>query len=621
MYKYPYGNMQQLNLDWFLAEWENFKQEADETLGGIDGALQAEIDRVEAAMTDLYAARDAAIAARQGAAESAASSAQSAANSAASAQTSIAQASQAAQAAASAAQRAAAALTSEQNANNSAGDAEAWAVGTRFTVPVPPSTAQYQNNSKWWAEKAKEWYDAAEALLESLPEDVTELLEMYETLTPLAEEETLTGDIVTFESDFEGAPIKQIAVDIEPLQAGSGDPSPENIRPISGWTGAKIERTGKNLFVNTFNGWTRTTDYWTYPIHLPAGDYHLSASLKAGANIVTGCTVGFAFGGDRYSNFIRFTACVDLDGSTRNPYTLSIVDTDSPVLAFYGTEQLFMSIMQNYEIQLEVGNEITEYSTYTGNQISVTFPDEAGTVYGAKITLNPDGTGEMVVDKISVIPVNLPVSINFAVGTYTCWERFTLPQKCPNALSSQTHNTISNMKIEGPSYYGSNRTNDQGSANVGYALTTDGQALAIYDADLTLTDSTFTEKYRDMQVVYPLESPITYHLSTEQISGILTTLKGINNVWADAGNVTITVGSYVETITAQQAAKTPKAIVCANEEPGTTASKNYAVNDFLIWNNQLYKVTATIAEGATLTTGANITATTITAEITALLNA
>lgn len=180
MYKYPYGNMQQLNLDWFLAEWENFKQEADEALGGIDGALQAEIERVEAAMTDLYAARDAAIAARQGAAESAASSAQSAANSAASAQTSIAQASQATQAATraqtaaqnaevsensaagsatSAGNSATIAQNSASSAGTSAGNAltqaqqsEAWARGQIGGVDVPPTAPQHENNAKYYAE-------------------------------------------------------------------------------------------------------------------------------------------------------------------------------------------------------------------------------------------------------------------------------------------------------------------------------------------------------------------------------------------------------------------------------------------------------------------------------------
>ena len=54
-----------------------------------------------------------------------------------------------------------------------------------------------------------------------------------------------TGNPVQFES-FSGCPLNCVT-HIEPVQAGSGDPSPSNVRPISGYTGAKLVRCGKNL--------------------------------------------------------------------------------------------------------------------------------------------------------------------------------------------------------------------------------------------------------------------------------------------------------------------------------------------------------------------------------------
>lgn len=51
------------------------------------------------------------------------------------------------------------------------------------------------------------------------------------------------------------------------------------------------------------------------------------------------------------------------------------------------------------------------------------------------------------------------------------------------------------------------------------------------------------------------------------------------------------------------------------------ASKAYSVNQFLIVNNQLYRVTASIANGATITVGTNVTATTVADILTQLLNA
>ena len=50
---------------------------------------------------------------------------------------------------------------------------------------------------------------------------------------------TESGSVVTV-NDAEAADVKKLLVDIELVQAGSGDPSPSNIRTITGWTGANI---------------------------------------------------------------------------------------------------------------------------------------------------------------------------------------------------------------------------------------------------------------------------------------------------------------------------------------------------------------------------------------------
>lgn len=162
MFRFPFGTTQELNLDWFLEQWEIFKQEAQTALGGIDHALDAEIQRVEDAMTDLYAARDSAVAAKNNAldyAQSANSSAigasQSAQNSAASAVTSAQQAQSAAQSAISAQSSATNAGTSAGNALTQAQQSEAWATGEIGGVHVPPSAPQNQSNSKQYATNAQ----------------------------------------------------------------------------------------------------------------------------------------------------------------------------------------------------------------------------------------------------------------------------------------------------------------------------------------------------------------------------------------------------------------------------------------------------------------------------------
>lgn len=66
--------------------------------------------------------------------------------------------------------------------------------------------------------------------------------DMVKTLYPL---KTLSGNPITWEaSDTEYLfPI----ISLEPKQAGTGDPSPENVRPITGYDSVKVNVRGKNL--------------------------------------------------------------------------------------------------------------------------------------------------------------------------------------------------------------------------------------------------------------------------------------------------------------------------------------------------------------------------------------
>ena len=57
---------------------------------------------------------------------------------------------------------------------------------------------------------------------------------------------TATGNPAFF-NDGVGLPIKSLLIPFTPIQQGTGDPSPENIRPILPWNGLKVFGGGKNL--------------------------------------------------------------------------------------------------------------------------------------------------------------------------------------------------------------------------------------------------------------------------------------------------------------------------------------------------------------------------------------
>jgi hypothetical protein len=60
------------------------------------------------------------------------------------------------------------------------------------------------------------------------------------------EQTTAPGNPVTLTTEQSGG-AKSAVVTFTPKQSGSGDPSPSNIRPISGWDGLNLTRTGKNV--------------------------------------------------------------------------------------------------------------------------------------------------------------------------------------------------------------------------------------------------------------------------------------------------------------------------------------------------------------------------------------
>ena len=87
-----------------------------------------------------------------------------------------------------------------------------------------------------------------------------------------------SGDIASF-ADGSDNPLRALTISIVATQSGSGDPSPQNIRPISGWTGATINVSDED-----------TSDPTTYNIDWQsvAGTvYFGTLNVKTGEFIVT----------------------------------------------------------------------------------------------------------------------------------------------------------------------------------------------------------------------------------------------------------------------------------------------------------------------------------------------
>ena len=143
------------------------------------------------------------------------------------------------------------------------------------------------------------------------------------------------------------------------------------------------------------------------------------------------------------------------------------------------------------------------------------------------------------------------------------------------------------------------------------------------------TEEQFKDAMSGVYLVYELETPITESADPYQEIQIVDpygTEEFVDaGVEAETRDVAVPVGQdalyYVDITGRVEGLPDDFSTLIAPTEKSFTATRSYSVNDFLIVNNQLYKVTSSISNGGTITPGTNCTATTLGAQITALLNA
>lgn len=100
-------------------------------------------------------------------------------------------------------------------------------------------------------------------------------------------EYTIINNPATFTTDL-AKPLRRLVVPFTPVQSGSGDPSPSNVRPITGWTGLNIYHSGED-----------TSDPLTIPVswQTEAGEVY-GGELDALTGILTVEWAKYVFIGD-----------------------------------------------------------------------------------------------------------------------------------------------------------------------------------------------------------------------------------------------------------------------------------------------------------------------------------
>lgn len=330
---------------------------------------------------------------------------------------------------------------------------------------------------------------------------------------------TAAGDIASFDDGAEDVPVKSLVVDIEPVQGGTGAPSPENVRPISGWTGASVTRTGKNLvnipnFENTSVATIQQTTvgiFRAFPYKANT-QYTFRCDCVVDPSKAFGLYIGYGDGTNEYVWFSRF-GVTNKSVTSRPNATVTYV-----YFAYDETQTVSLS-----NFMMEEGSTATDYEPYQGVTYDISFPDEAGTVYGGRLDVT---TGLLTVDRAMVDLGTLDWAY---VTAYTRFGTNTLVGKIlPPANNRETANIIC-------SQYSPVTANDTSlsEGNNGIGVGTSG---AVFIRNEAYTDaSLFSATLVGVQLVYELATPVTYQLAPTEVN----TLLGVNNIHADTGGVEV----------------------------------------------------------------------------------
>lgn len=347
---------------------------------------------------------------------------------------------------------------------------------------------------------------------------------------------TVTGAVVAV-SDALARKAEDLTVAINPVQSGTGTPSPDNVRPISGHSSLNVWRTGVNLLnpapgrasssgltfsvsngvllingtnsESAYSGGGITKDNARYS--LPAGTYTLS--------FVSPPTADY----NSYLNFEMF----NVETGVRTQKVIYGINT-TPVSFTLTNGVVFdwwvcagASTYTNFEckFQLELGSTATAYTPYVGDTYDVQF-GEAGTVYGGQLDVT---TGVLTVNMATVDLGTLTWGSWLETGTYIF-----------HAVVDGNKQTRASTLI--CSQYKPNYSVSIWGDLVDCEITGANGNPRVYIRDQRFTDNVaFTTAMSGVQLVYELATPITYQLTPTEI----TMLLGDNNVWSDTGDSTL----------------------------------------------------------------------------------
>lgn len=325
---------------------------------------------------------------------------------------------------------------------------------------------------------------------------------------------TASGAIATFDTSL-ALPLQDCTIDINAVQSGSGTPSPDNARPITGFSSAVITKVGKNLLPNShFNTNLSGSTFIniTSDFIIPKTGATITVSGKTADGIVlntSNCAVNF------------------YNSSNTNIFAISPTQTKTvPDLSDVTKIVIFTTeAVANKEIflQIEYGSTATDYEPYNSETKTIDF--NGNTVYGGLLDVT---SGVLTVTHGYI-----------DLGSLTQWNKntsFTNTLFVANVSDKKTNNSncLCTNYINGGIATGGTFLNNMQNNN--FASDTSNGIYIRDDSKASLSGDDFKTAMSGVYLVYELATPQTYQLTPTQISAIV----GTNNVFTDTnGNTSV----------------------------------------------------------------------------------
>lgn len=299
---------------------------------------------------------------------------------------------------------------------------------------------------------------------------------------------------------------------ITAIQEGSGDPSPQNIRNIIGFSGLSLFRGGKNLY----NDSTYTDGkYINNSGTLSTSSGYLASDYIPVARRGVYITSGFIGSGTvaKHAFYDENKTFISAVNATQNPITMP----DNCAFVRLSIRTTGMS-----NVQFEAGTQATDYAPFTEiTEIPVTWQTEAGTVYGGVVDLT---TGVLTVTHASIAFSDIP-SANW---------RYSNNSGAWNSYLFFTNLTVRNRITESicSAYKYVKETNVPADS---YILPTWSTWFYVRDDSLTSINDFLTARGNE-RIVFELATPQTYTLTPQAVQ----LLAGNNTLWNTAGDTALT---------------------------------------------------------------------------------